>query len=183
MKVIDNFLPSTYQDSLCELMLGDAFPWYLNKSTTLNRYNAMNQQFESGQFTHTFFKDGQIFSQFFQKVEPIMYYLMLSENIRTDNLIRIKANLNYQNNSMPVDGHYPLHVDSAKEINYTTCIYYVSDSDGDTLFFSPDAKTETARVSPKKGRLVMFDGNTLHAGQAPKTNELRCVVNINFKTV
>jgi hypothetical protein len=183
MKVIDNFLPSAYQDSLHELMLGDNFPWYLNKSTTLNTSNTVNQQFESGQFTHTFFKDEQISSQFFQRVEPILYYLMLSENKRTDSLIRIKANLNYQNSLMPVGGHYPLHMDSNKETNYTTCVYYVNDSDGDTLFFSSDLKTETARVSPKKGRLVMFDGNTLHAGQAPKTNEVRCVINLNFKNI
>jgi hypothetical protein len=182
MKVIDNFLPQAYQDALSELMLNADFPWYLNKSTISNFYKT-DRQFESGQLTHGFFKDGQIYSQFFQRVEPILYYLMLSENIRTDNLIRIKANLNYQNNAIPGDGHYPLHTDSSKDTNYTTCVYYVNDSDGDTLFFSSDLKTETARVSPKKGRLVMFDGSTFHAGQAPKTNEVRCVINLNFKNI
>jgi hypothetical protein len=46
-----------------------------------------------------------------------------------------------------------------------------------------DGKNEISRVTPKKGRLVLFDGGVLHAGQPPKTSEVRCVININFKKV
>jgi ectoine hydroxylase-related dioxygenase (phytanoyl-CoA dioxygenase family) len=64
-----------------------------------------------------------------------------------------------------------------------TAIYYVNESTGDTLIF--DQKfgqsaplTVKARVPPVKGRLVVFDGALLHAGNTPRTNAPR--VNINF---
>ena len=37
------------------------------------------------------------------------------------------------------------------------------------------------RVQPKKGRIVLFDGNTLHAACPPLSNKPRVVVNINIR--
>lgn len=64
-----------------------------------------------------------------------------------------------------------------------TAIYYVNDSTGDTIIFDqkfghPGPLTVRTRVPPRKGRLVVFDGALLHAGNTPRTNGPR--VNINF---
>lgn len=72
-------------------------------------------------------------------------------------------------------------------------IYYVNDSDGDTFFEESfknhkelnDAKfldnlTIYRRVSPKKGRVVLFRSDFIHAGSHPKENETRIVLNYNF---
>lgn len=59
-------------------------------------------------------------------------------------------------------------------------IYYVNDSEGDTVFFDNFEK-EIKRVSPKKGRVVFFDGNILHCGGIPKENP-RCLVNFDIRT-
>jgi hypothetical protein len=58
-------------------------------------------------------------------------------------------------------------------------LYYVSDSDGDTVFYDDDGVTEIKRVSPKKGRVVFFDGSILHAASNPTTVP-RIVFNYNF---
>ena len=71
--------------------------------------------------------------------------------------------------------HYAPHTDRPEE--HLGLIYYVNDSDGDTIFFAGDK--ELQRVSPKKGRIVIFDGNTLHAGGFPTDNP-RCIVNYNL---
>ena len=71
--------------------------------------------------------------------------------------------------------HYAPHTDRPEE--HLGLIYYVNDSDGDTIFFAGDR--ELQRVSPKKGRIVIFDGNTLHAGGFPTDNP-RCIVNYNL---
>ena len=71
-----------------------------------------------------------------------------------------------------------------------------SDCDGDTFFFDQKLTEFTEeesyrityennwtikkRVSPKKGRLVMFDGVRFHASSFTKTKPFRCVLNMNF---
>ena len=71
--------------------------------------------------------------------------------------------------------YYAPHTDRPEE--HLGLIYYVNDSDGDTIFFEGDK--ELQRVSPKKGRIVIFDGDTLHAGGFPTDNP-RCIVNYNL---
>lgn len=71
--------------------------------------------------------------------------------------------------------HYAPHTDRSEE--HLGLIYYVNDSDGDTIFFEGDK--ELQRVTPKKGRIVLFDGSTLHAGGFPTDNP-RCIVNYNL---
>ena len=88
--------------------------------------------------------------------------------------------------------HYAPHRDLP--FDHLALIYYVNDSDGDTVFFEvPDIDKhassievsdlipkEIERVTPKKGRIVLFDGHHLHAGGYP-TNTPRCIVNYNIK--
>jgi hypothetical protein len=89
-----------------------------------------------------------------------------------------------------------IHFDNYYD-NYTF-IYYVNDSDGDTVIFEQtkdDYPTlarstvcyhqelsmfkEHARIPPKKGRIVMFDGARYHCGTQPRTNH-RCIINFNL---
>jgi hypothetical protein len=44
-----------------------------------------------------------------------------------------------------------------------------------------DGTKEIAKISPKKGRIVIFDGKTLHAGSHPYLSDFRMVINFNFK--
>jgi len=63
---------------------------------------------------------------------------------------------------------------------HTVVIYYVNDADGDTVFFDNNRQI-VKRVTPKKGRVVMFDGKILHAG-SPSTTGPRCLVNFDLWT-
>jgi hypothetical protein len=182
MKVIDSFLPKAYEDFLEGMFLSVNFPWYLNLTTVdHDAFNAPNT-IGSPQFTHTFVRDGVRTSEHYPSIAVLLYHLMLTENIRTDNPKRIKANLNNISPLSDKESHYPVHVDfnSLKKGEMITCIYYVNDCDGDTIMFDQTGKKEISRVSPKKGRLVYFDTLTPHAGQPPKNSYARCVLNINI---
>jgi|TARA_A100001388_G_scaffold193009_1_gene145418 hypothetical protein len=79
-----------------------------------------------------------------------------------------------------VDLHSPHHV----------CLYYPHDIDGDTIFYEekwPDVTMETQpttefhefrRVSPKKGRAVIFDGTRFHSAFRSAVKD-RVVINTN----
>ena len=70
-------------------------------------------------------------------------------------------------------------------------LYYVCDSDGDTVIYNyktekegdvpffEDVK-ELKRITPKQGRVVVFDGMYWHTAEQPKNN-VRCIVNFNVK--
>lgn len=70
------------------------------------------------------------------------------------------------------------HTDFGPNVPHWVVLYYVNDSDGDTVFFDNNNNI-IERVTPKKGRVVLFNGNILHSGGIPKSNP-RCVINFNI---
>lgn len=91
-----------------------------------------------------------------------------------------------------------LHIDLAE--SHITMIYYINDSDGDTLIFknknnehlnnitdfinndnflNPKNFELTKSISPKKGRVLMFAGDSWHYGKYPTKGE-RNIININL---
>lgn len=183
MKIVDDFLPSAYQNELEKVLLGVSFPWYLNLVTVYEKNGILhNSTTKDGfQFTHGFIQEGDVYSDYYPLVSTLPYHLLLKENIEIEKVMRIKANLTTQEDGFLASNHHAVHVDYTLD-NLITCIYYVNDSDGDTVFFTQDGKHEINRVSPKKGRLVCFDGSTPHAGRPPINKKHRCVINFNFLT-
>ena len=84
------------------------------------------------------------------------------------------------------------HVDRTE--NHLVILYYVKDSDGDTIlyknryqnkfmpgYYTPDEEEETEeleRVSPKQGRVVIFDGAFYHTAEQPQ-KDVRLIINYN----
>ena len=69
-----------------------------------------------------------------------------------------------------------IHIDYSQP--HWVCLYYVNDSDGDTVFFD-DVNQEIKRVTPKRGRIAFFDGSISHSSSSP-TKIHRSVINYNF---
>ena len=90
--------------------------------------------------------------------------------------------LNLKNRSLDAP-----HVDA--DVDHMVVLYYVNDSDGDTVIYEnlfegydkvpllKDLK-EKKRVTPKAGRVVLFNGKHWHTSYQPEHN-VRCVVNYN----
>lgn len=75
--------------------------------------------------------------------------------------------------------HYAPHTDL--NIAHTVMIYYVNDADGDTVLFN-DHGDIIQSVTPKKGRVLAFDGSIIHGGGIPKKGP-RCIVNYDVRIV
>ena len=56
---------------------------------------------------------------------------------------------------------------------------YLNDSDGYTVIFDEN-KDIKKKISPKKNRVVIFDGMSYHAGSHPCKSNTRMLLNINF---
>ena len=103
-------------------------------------------------------------------------------------LQRIKINFNPQSTSKYKEKCMHPHCDMNE--GGWTAIYYVNDSDGDTLIFNektmePFLNGEELSIKKRirniRGRFVMFNQDYLHAGMFPIESDYRVVINFNFK--
>ena len=74
------------------------------------------------------------------------------------------------------------HID-IDDVKHLVVLYYVCTADGDTVIYNEREESDTytvkQRVTPKQGRVVLFDGSHYHTAQQC-TNKIRCIVNYNL---
>ena len=164
-------------DHLESLVTSSTFPLYLNVGTLGGHKFKVGK--DSPQFTHVFIKDEQVQSDYMAQIEPIIFnFAAKTEVLRSKRITKCKLNLNYKDVSYAKDEFYPIHKDIHGQSGITA-IYYVNDCDGDTLFFNNNNEVVKA-VTPKKGRIVYFDNQILHAGQPSKESMYRVLINFNW---
>lgn len=194
--VDDNLISLEKQNHIKSLLTAEHFPWFLGyekTSTThpnwTNHFNKLtNNIFEYSQFVHLYVQDGKPNSDFINDVASIFLEAVNKYNI-DDRIIRIKSNYCTKVSCDNIDAHQSPHVDC--QSNHWVMIYYVNDSDGDTFIFNEKLEHPTPieevkslsikqRITPKQGRVVIFDGAHLHAGMHPRLNDSRMVINYVF---
>jgi hypothetical protein len=104
----------------------------------------------------------------------ILYSLSNFKKIDIHNVIATRVFL-----QLPLPKPVPNNIHTDLEDPHWVCLYYVTDSDGDTILYEDDEKTEIKRVTPKKGRIVFFDGSIKHCSSHP-TQTHRAVINFDF---
>jgi hypothetical protein len=154
-----------------------SFPWYF-----VNHYHNLsmlddNNDISTHGFVHNFFDDNTVYSNNIGILDPILN--KLAEHFDCP-VTPVRMKINMTLNVGKQVQQYP-HIDKGEAIgnrNFKTAIFYVNDSDGDTLFFS-DKETVVHRQTPRRNSLVVFDGETFHAPQLPLVSQRRLVININ----
>jgi len=164
IKVIDKLLPESFQNRLEEMLTDGYFPYYYDAETKVQ-----SNEFDVGQFIHNFFINNAK-SSWWLEIQPIFYFLEYNYNIVFKNVLRAKANflLPYHRQEP-----HPLHID-INDDRYYSLIYYVNDSDGDTVFYKDFSK----KVTPTQGRAVFFRSNIPHASSSPLFSKNRIVINL-----
>tara|TARA_B100000965_G_scaffold161962_1_gene134830 strand:+ start:279 stop:797 length:519 start_codon:yes stop_codon:yes gene_type:complete len=64
------------------------------------------------------------------------------------------------------------------EYEHYTMVYYVNNSDGPTKIYEDGCIID--EIEPKKGRAVIFSGDTYHASSTPTESSNRIVLNFNY---
>ena len=195
IKIFDNFISDSYQKEIEDNLNQNTFPWYLNDSILVGYdYDTLEEKFKDENvsdtpgLTHTVYVDKQIKSPIYEKIKPMLYILEQQTNLKLTDIIRIRIRRTLQYPNHTLGKYCPPHCD----LN-TNEIYYVDDTDGDTVIFDKTYNGKVymneanvkilKRINPKRGRLLMFDGKYYHSGNAPTSYVKRTVINFDVKLI
>jgi hypothetical protein len=101
-------------------------------------------------------------------------------NISEFSILRCKANIVPKQAKKTDLSRNPPHVDLFEP--HLVVLYYVIDSDGDTFIYEKNTTDKIIeRISPEKGKLVIFDGDYYHSSSPPEKNNVRIVINSDIR--
>jgi hypothetical protein len=187
--VLDDVLPEQYQNKIRDELLSEYINWHFMKDIAFNQKDIKDFQLSKSipAFAHKFYdRSVGVISPGYGLVLPVVYFACEKIDYKINEIINVRSFL-----SMPVQGstHDHVHVDRPEP--HTVVLYYVDDSDGDTIFFNEtykDISEDNAKfekltirktVTPKKGRAVIFDGSFYHTATRP-TNGSRLIINFGL---
>jgi hypothetical protein len=191
VQVINNFVKSRIQNELETLFTGSNFPYFYssescvpadyredeNEDARLTGAVLIDENtVESPQFSHTFVSEGAVNSEAHRNIAPILNKLI---DLIDDDYFVAKCKVSMSLADVRFEGKYHTpHIDNGFD-EQITALYYVNDSDGDTLFFDNSGQI-TERITPEKGKLVWWRGKVFHAKSSPIKSTNRIVLNINL---
>ncbi len=194
MIILDNVISPSYVNAIEYECHQQKYLYAVQTSSKNISYNGplldTKNTYDCGQMECTLFHNNlkQDPPEFFSQLKPLVLTVqdIMGSNMRLDMMLRCKINILWQKESFPEDHWNVVHQDS--DVESVSMIYYVNDSDGDTYLFNqfyengrlPEL-TIAKRVTPKKGRVLLFDGRRYHAGSNPRTSRERIVINYVFK--
>ena len=184
--IFDDVVSTDYQDYIEHVIYQQ--DWFYKPTLSANTILGEKENFtDIPGFVNVFYNNNGITNQWLYNVSmPLAYICCNKVNVKLNSIYFGRTFL-----QQPVTTHHGMsnpHVDM-QNFDHMVCLYYVKDSDGDTVFF--DKKSESnerpsfasyniiEQVSPKKGRVVVFNGRIYHANYLPQNN-LRSVINMNL---
>lgn len=183
--VFDNVIDIDYQNTIKEILLGDRqykgydFPWYLTHDVTkpAKEDSQKRPAFFHGYVDYPSELSSSFHDLFTELIQNSCGKLRL-ENVR---VIQGRSFCQLPINSELMSVDTP-HIDTKDD--HFVMLYYVCDSDGDTIIYNETVESENytiqQRITPKQGRVVLFDGAYYHTAEQP-LNNIRCVVNYNLE--
>jgi hypothetical protein len=184
--VIDDVIPENLQTEYQDLIMSQR-SWFFVKDMSYSRGELKYPSFGFNMlFKHP---DQGILSHLYEAVSvPIINCLLEKEKLDIKDIYFNRAFLQLPLSEKFYKGQNGLHVDLAEP--HYACVYYLNDSDGDTIIMEQstidtqpgsqgvDVKIHQ-RVTPKKGRMVVFDGRRYHCSSQP-TQSYRAIINFDL---
>jgi hypothetical protein len=188
IKIIDDVLPLSYVNQIEHDSL-HYIQYYWNEKTVVNMSYDDQNIYDFGQLTCPILNTGGVnfkFSEYFIFIKPML--MIIQEKIPEINIVeflRIKFNMLHKVDSKYKEMYNTPHPDDSEGNDSFSMVYYVNDSDGDTVMFNEfydknipsPTLTVHKRIQPKKNRLVLFDSKRYHTSSNPILNQNRTVLN------
>lgn len=167
-------VPDSLRDRIENTFNYAFFPWFYSDSIA---YDSRNEQFlKDFQFYHLFYKDGSVYSDKYEMVYHLIYLFESYTANKVAKVLRCKANLTLNAEFNDFELANTIHQDSDNP-KCCTLLYYVNDSDGDTVIYNNDKSEVLFSHSPQKGKMVWFNPNLPHRATPPIKHKKRMVIN------
>ena len=187
--VIDDFVSLKYQEKIKQELIGldNDFPWFYTEDITgAGDYDSQHRSALGHNYVSIDDDNddtSEILSVYHHLFTPMLskacQYLKMPEA----EILQGRSFLQFPLKNIDTSVVDTPHIDLDEGWEHAVVLYYVIDSDGDTIIYNERTEsltyTEKQRVTPKQGRVVIFDGRQYHTAQQPK-NGVRCVVNYNL---
>lgn len=182
--VIDDIVDRNQQNEFYNLVLQG--PWRFVKDMSYNE--SQNPSYGFNQlFKHP--THGTVSALYEVVAVPIINNVLeKKQEIKITDVVHCRAFLQLPLAEKFVKEHNGVHIDIPKP--HIAAVYYLNDSDGDTVIYENNWENtvpgstgniliEHKRVSPKKGRIVLFNGFRYHCSTQPRNNH-RLILNFNL---
>ena len=170
-------MPSSYANYIENNLVGSSasIPWEFLEDVTYTNARAAGLELNPA-FEHVYFADGHVHSHFFHIVVPVFHQALSKINYDGPlEVVKVRSFLQLPNTKKKE--HNNIHVDL--DFPHLVCLYYVNDVDGDTFIFD-DNNQVISTITPKKNRVVLFDGSLRHSSSKPT---IGARTNVNFDLV
>lgn len=199
IEIIPNSISKEDQDYVENIISAPSFDWYHAENSNYNKSNpagienkskklaTLEGYSEYRQFRQILFNGYGTGTDTFKDIFPRIRKSIKHPSI---NILNARVNMLLPLADSPLHAVGLPHVDwtTAEDTNFTG-LYYVNDSDGDTIIYNetykdyiPEELTISHRIKPAKGTLILFNTYHIHSGCLPSTGR-RMVINFNFKVL
>jgi hypothetical protein len=185
--VVDDFVTLEYQEKIKQELIGldNDFPWYYTEDvTSAGDFDSQYRPAMSHQYVNINDDDeGEIISVYHHLFTPLLSKACQHLKIPEMKVLQGRSFLQFPLKNIDTSVVDTPHIDIDEGDEHIVVLYYVVDSDGDTVIYNERTEsssyTEKQRVSPKQGRVVIFEGGQYHTAEQP-TKGTRCIVNYNL---
>ena len=185
--VIDDFVSLEYQEKIKQELLGvnNNFPWFHTEDVTdAGELTSQHRPALAHQYVNLNDDDvSEIESIFHHLFTPLLSKACQHLKMPQTEVIQGRSFLQFPLKNIDTSVVDTPHIDLDEGEEHIVVLYYVIDSDGDTIIYNERTEspsyTEKQRVSPKQGRVVIFEGGQYHTAAQP-TKGTRCIVNYNL---
>ena len=177
IKILDNIIPKKEQNFIKNTLLDNAeFPW-----TFVNDVSIKNNKHQRRPGFKHIFRNTNLVESIINKADLKLKTKSKVLEVRSFLQLPLEEKFRGKGIDTPHLDRYEPHL---------VILYYVNDSDGETVIYNYKSKDENdipyfedvkelKRITPKQGRIVVFDGRYWHTAEQP-TNNIRCIININI---
>ena len=184
--VLDDVINKTYQHALENVLLEEmGAHWFLLDDVA---YPSPAVSICRPGIVHPLFEQNKgIMSSLYNLTLPMVFEAVSNIDYTFGEVVRARSFIQFPTGANLVN--HP-HIDTNEQ--HLVCLYYVNDSDGDTVIYNETADdiqnlpgidtnmlTIKQTISPKKGRAVLFNGRRYHSSTTPIANK-RCIVNFDI---
>tara|TARA_B100001996_G_scaffold22916_1_gene18078 strand:- start:218 stop:769 length:552 start_codon:yes stop_codon:yes gene_type:complete len=178
MEIIDNFLEEEYFNHIQSKILHADHPWYYMDNISISKEMTTRETYLRYGFNYSLIEpDHKEYN--LGELNKFIYDVSIAANANVALRSRMDMTTNRGKSyklEPHVDFRYP----------HITTIFYVNDSDGNTIIYNQQYGDDSEltikqEIQPIANRLLIFDGLHIHTGHTPSKHNRRILINSNFK--